>query len=59
MDALDRSIAWNNRNLAVQKPALFVSPNREVFQDKKQNNSKGTYDLKLDGSNAKKVKKNK
>jgi photosystem II stability/assembly factor-like uncharacterized protein len=55
VDALDRSICWNNRNLIVQKPALFASPNREVLKDKKQNNSKGTYDLKLDGTKAKKI----
>jgi hypothetical protein len=59
VDALDRSIAWNNRNLSVQKPALVASPNNKgVKQDKKGDNdiSKGTYDLKLDGSNSKKVK---
>ncbi len=60
VDALDRSIAWNNRNLSVQKPALAANPNQELKQDKKidKNNSKGTKDLKLDGSNAK-VKKSK
>jgi hypothetical protein len=56
VDALDRSIAWNNRNRSVQKPVLVVSPNREVLQDKNQINSKGSFDLKLDGSNSKKVK---
>jgi triacylglycerol esterase/lipase EstA (alpha/beta hydrolase family) len=59
VDALDRSIAWNNRNRSVQKPVLVVSPNREVLQDKNQINSKGTFDLKLDDSNVKKVRKNK
>ncbi len=60
VDALDRSIAWNNRNLSVQKPALAANPNQEFKQDNKvnKNNSKGTKDLKLDGTNAK-VKKNK
>ena len=55
--ALDRSICWNNRNLAVQKPALVASPNKGLKQDNKVDNdkSKGTYDLKLDGKNAKKV----
>ena len=59
VDALDRSIAWNNRNLAVQKPALMARPS--VKQNNKSNtdNLKGKYDLKLDGSNAKKVSKNK
>ena len=54
VDALDRSICWNNRNLAVQKPALNASPNhKKVKQDNKadNDNSKGKYDLKLDGSN--------
>ena len=53
--ALDRSIAWNNRNRTVQKPALAATPgvkqNNKVDNDK----SKDTYDLKLDGSNARKV----
>ena len=57
--ALDRSICWNNRNLSVQKPALDVSPgvkrDNKVYNDK----SNGTYDLKLDGKNSKKVIKNK
>jgi hypothetical protein len=53
VDALDRSICWNNRNISVQKPALMASPNREIKQDK--NNSNRTYDLKLDGSNARKI----
>ena len=57
--ALDRSICWNNRNLSVQKPALAANPKNEVSKDTKKNSSKGTYDLKLDGSNAKKVIKNK
>ena len=59
VDALDRSIAWNNRNLSVQKPALAANPG--VKQDKTvdKNNLKGTKDLKLDGSNANKVKKSK
>ena len=59
--ALDRSICWNNRNLSVQKPALVASPSRELKQDNKVDNdkSKGTYDLKLDGKNAKRVKNNK
>jgi hypothetical protein len=58
VDALDRSIAWNNRNLSVVKPALAASPYiKGIKQDNKvdNNNSKGSYDLKLDGSNAKKV----
>jgi hypothetical protein len=59
--ALDRSICWNNRNLSVQKPALIASPNRKgIKQD--NNGNKGntsTFDLKLDGKNAKEVKKNK
>ena len=59
--ALDRSICWNNRNLSVQKPALVASPNKGLKQDNKVDNdkSKGTYDLILDGSNTKKVIKNK
>ena len=59
--ALDRSICWNNRNLAVQKPALVASPYKGLKQDNKVDNdkSKGTYDLKLDGSNAKKVERTK
>jgi hypothetical protein len=59
VDALDRSIAWNNRNLSVTKPALAANQKQGVKQDKKldKNNSKGTKDLKLDGSNAKKVTK--
>ena len=56
VDALDRSTAWNNRNLSVQKPALVLSPNSKGAKQNKNNNSKGEYDLKLDGSNAKKVK---
>ena len=56
VDALDRSIAWNNRNLSVQKPALVLSPNSKGVKQDKNNNSKGEYDLKLDGSNSKKVK---
>jgi hypothetical protein len=62
VDALDRSICWNNRNLSVQKPALLASPNSKgVKRDNKVNNgnSKSIYDLKLDGSNAKKVHKRK
>ena len=55
--ALDRSICWNNRNLAVQKPALAANPKNELNKDKKED--KGKYDLKLDGSNAKKVIKTK
>ena len=56
VDALDRSIAWNNRNLSVQKPALLAGPNQGLRRDKKvdKNNSKVTYDLKLDGSKSKK-----
>jgi hypothetical protein len=57
VDALDRSIVWNNRNLSVQKPALVASPNSKgVKRDNKteNNNEKGNYDLKLDGSNTKK-----
>ena len=62
VDALDRSIAWNNRNLSVAKPALVLSPVKGVKQDNKVNNdkngnTKGTFDLKLDGSNSKKVNK--
>ena len=60
VDALDRSVAWNNRNLSVQKPALATSLNSKgVKQDKKvdKDNTKRTYDLKLEGSNSKKVKK--
>jgi hypothetical protein len=59
VDALDRSIAWNNRNRSVQKPALVLSPVREIKQDNKGNNgnTKGTFDLRLDGSNSKKVKR--
>ena len=60
--ALDRSICWNDRNLSVQKPALAASPNiKRVKQDNKDTNgnTKGTYDLKLDGKNAKKVIRNK
>ena len=57
--ALDRSVCWNNRNLAVQKPALAASPKNEVNKDTKKNTSKGKNDLKLDGSNAKKVIKKK
>jgi hypothetical protein len=57
--ALDRSIAWNNRNLAVQKPALAANPKNDATKDKKGNTSNGKYDLKLDGSNAKKVIKTK
>jgi hypothetical protein len=59
VDALDRSIAWNNRNLSVQKPALIASPGVKQNDKGINNNTKGTYDLKLDGSNSKKVKKNK
>jgi hypothetical protein len=55
--ALDRSICWNNRNLSVQKPALAA--NQVIKEDKMGDNSKGTYDLKLDGSNAKKDMKSK
>jgi hypothetical protein len=59
VNALDRSIAWNNRNLSVAKPALVLSPERGIKQDNKGNNgnTKGTFDLRLDGSNSKKVKK--
>ena len=60
--ASDRAICWNNRNKAVIKPALVASPGRELKQDNKgdKNNSKGTYDLRLDGSNStKKVTKTK
>ena len=59
VDALDRSIAWNNRNLSVQKPALAANPKEGVKQYKKNNNdkTKGTYDLKLDGSKEKKINK--
>ena len=63
VDGLDRSICWNNRNLAVAKPALVLSPERGVKQDSKvtkDNSTKGkTYDLRLDGTNAKKVTKTK
>ncbi len=54
VDALDRSIAWNNRNLSVQKPALAASPG--IKRDKSRD-SKGMYDLKLDGSKSKRVTK--
>ena len=58
--ALDRSIDWNNRNSSVQKPVV-LGPTNGVKQDNKvdKNNSKGTFDLKLDGSNSKKVTKTK
>ncbi len=56
VDALDRSICWNNRNLTVQKPALVASLGRELKQDNKVDKNKGSFDLKLDGSNPKKVK---
>jgi hypothetical protein len=63
VNALDRSIAWNNRNLSVAKPALVLSPERGAKQDNKvtnDNTTKGkTFDLRLDGSNAKKVTKTK
>jgi hypothetical protein len=58
VDALDRSIAWNNRNLSVQKPALVLSPMHRIERDNKRN-TKGTLDLRLDGSNSKKVTKTK
>ena len=64
VDALDRSIAWNNRNLTVQKPALVLSQNTAVKQYNRGTNSyitngktNGTYDLKLDGLNKKKLLK--
>jgi endonuclease/exonuclease/phosphatase family metal-dependent hydrolase len=55
VDALDRSIAWNNRNLSVQKPALAANPG--IKKQDKSRDSKGTYDLKLDGSKSKRVTK--
>jgi hypothetical protein len=62
VDGLDRSICWNNRGLTVAKPALALSPERGVKQDSKvtnDNTTKGkTFDLRLDGSNSKKVTKN-
>jgi hypothetical protein len=63
VNAADRSIAWNNRNLVVAKPALVLSPERGVKQDSKvtnDNTTKGkTFDLRLDGKNAKKINKTK
>jgi hypothetical protein len=62
VDALDRSICWNNRNFLVQKPVLDLNPiNRDVKQDNKGNNgnTNGTFDLRLDGSNSKKIIKTK
>ena len=55
--ALDRSICWNNRNAALQKPPII--PDKGLKQDNKgdKNSTKGTYDLRLDGKNAKKVDK--
>jgi hypothetical protein len=57
--ASDRAICWNNRNKAVIKPT--PGPTNVIKQDNKgdKNNSKGTYDLRLDGSNSKKVTKTK
>ena len=55
VDALDRSICWNNRNLTVQKPALAASPGVKRDGKLNKNDTKDKYDLKLDGSNAKKV----
>jgi N-acetylneuraminic acid mutarotase len=61
VDAIDRSIAWNNRNLSVKSPVFVANSKEGVKKDNKvtKNNSKGTYDLKLDGSNAKKIIKTK
>ncbi len=60
VDALDRSIAWNNRNLAVAKPVLLLMPEKGIKQEKdNKGNTKGTYDLRLDRTNSKKVTKTK